>query len=182
MCRWIFPILVALVGTSAGAQDICKWVDAAGAVHFFQLGAVDHPCDVRIRVVHPDPDELARAQQRYLRLRDQMLRPPDAKATADESAQTRAQRDTEIKRRCEDAKAELRFLQGAWGMRLVQPSAQPDEGPFDWLDDQERQMLTDAWRMQVNDWCGPSPPASSSPEPNRVYSVPPPPRASPTGR
>jgi hypothetical protein len=165
------PALIA-VGTSAGAQDICKWVDRAGGVHYGEAGQTDQPCVARIRVIHPDPEELARAQQRYMRLRAQMTRPLNATPAAEGPGYTQAQRLAEIKGRCQDAQAELRFLEGAWGMRLIRPTAQQSEESIDWIDDQERRTLTDAWRKQVSDWCGPSPPISAGPEPDRAYGAP----------
>lgn len=171
------PLLALLVlGTPAWAQDICKWVDGAGAVHYFDARQADRACVALIRVVHPDPDELARAQQRYQRMQEQLRAQDDTKpSAAAEAARPLAQRQAEIDSRCQDARAELRFLEEAWGMRLVRPSAQDGEGPIDWLDDQERQALTDAWRKQVQNWCGASPAATAGPAPERAYAAPPPP-------
>lgn len=171
------PLLALLaLGTPAWAQDICKWVDSAGTVHYFDARQADRTCVALIRVIHPDPDELARAQERYQRMQEQWRAQADTKpAGAAQPARTQAQRQAEIDSRCQDARIELRFLEEAWGMRLVRPSAQENEGPIVWLDDQERQALTDAWRKQVQDWCGAAPPPTAGPEPDRAYAAPPPP-------
>ena len=172
VCAWL---LWALFGLPAQAEDICKWVDAQGGVHYFDARQADRPCQAVIRVLHADPEELARSVERQKRL--QSLYNPPAPVAAGPSADAErqaqlAQLAQQQEQRCRDATAELRFLEDAYGMRLVRPGGTGPGEAIEWVDDRERESLTQAWRAQVQAWCAATPPKTDVPAPGRVYGAP----------
>lgn len=171
----LVPMMVAASG-QVPAADICKWRDDQGRVHYSDVAPIGRKCAELIRVVQPDPEAQRQAEER----RDRHL--AEVRAFEDEKARKRveaarlSEKDAERERRCQDARAELSFLDEAYGLRLVRSGREGDYGPFDWIDDQEREALIESWRREVRQWCGPSYPSSDSPVPARAYGVLPPPR------
>lgn len=167
-------LLLLVASWPASAADICKWADEKGVTHYSNVKPADRPCQKLIRVINPDPEEQRRADERHKRQLDELKAIENARAIGATEAATQAEQEADRERRCQDAKAELKFLEEAYGMRLVRPAMKGSEGPFDWIDDKEREDLTDSWRKQVEEWCGSSRPSSISPTPERAYGAPPP--------
>lgn len=175
--RRLVSLCLCLAAAPATAADICKWVDGAGRIQYSDIMPADRPCQQVIRVMHADPEEQRRAIHRRTQLFERLKNLAEERDKA-RSDPERAQREAEERRaRCQDAKEELRFLETAYGMRLVRPGRDGgDEEPLVWLDDQAREELTESWRKQVEHWCGSSAAEAPGPTPERAYGAPPPKR------
>lgn len=170
----LVPIMLAASGP-APAADICKWLDGQGRVHYSDVTPIGRKCAELIRVVQPDLEAQRQAEERRYRHQEELRAREDEQAKKREEAARLSEKEAERERRCQDAKAELSFLDEAYGLRLVRPGREGDYGPFDWIDDQEREALTESWRREVKLRCGPYSPSSDRPAPARAYGVMPPP-------
>ena len=165
-------VLLLFAAGSAFGADICKWLDEGRRVHYSDVKPPNRDCKEVITVVHPDPDEVSKAVERRRRQAAEIAKQEEARQARRLDAEQQAQDLEERERKCKDAEAELKFLESASDMRLVRPGKEADEGPFDWLDDKEREELTEAWRKQVGESCGPARAEASGAEPGRAYGAP----------
>lgn len=169
----LVPIMV-MASWQVSAADVCKWLDDQGSVHYSDVTPTGRKCQELIRVVQPDPEAQRQAEERRKRHQEELRAIEDEKAKKREEAAHQSEKEAERERRCLDAKAELSFLDEAYGMRLVRPGKEGDADPFDWIDDKEREALIESWRKEVKHWCSSSSPFSDSPAPARAYGAPPP--------
>lgn len=172
--RSIVLLCAAALALPAQAAQICKWVDDKGTVQYSNLRPADRDCDAIIEVLHADPVEQQRAAERLTRLQEQLKAIEAARSEQDRRAAEQARSEADRAARCADARAELQFLQGAYGMRLAIAGRPGDDG-LHYLDDKERGAVTDAWRRRVEYWCygrGEEPVEAAQ----RAAGVPPPPR------
>jgi hypothetical protein len=171
----LMSIFLAASG-QVSAADICKWLDDQGHAHYSDVMPTGHKCLELIRVVQPSSEAQHQAEERRERHQAELRTIENAKVKKHEEAASQSEKEAERERRCQDARAELSFLDEAYGMRLVRPGKEDDADTFNWIDDKEREELIDSWRKEVNRWCSPSSPSSDNPAPERAYGAPPPPR------
>jgi hypothetical protein len=173
--RSIMLLCIVLLGLPAHAAQICKWVDDKGVVQYSNLRPPGRDCSAVIEVLHHDPVERQRAEERARRQQEQLKAIEAARSEQDRRAAEQARSEADRAARCADARAELQFLQGAYGMRLA-IAGRPGADALHFLDDKERGAVTDAWRQRVDYWClgrGDEPADAAA---QRAVGVPPPPR------
>lgn len=174
--------LLALVFSSASglaaAATICKWTDDKGRVHYSNIAPPGVSCSTTIEVLSADPIEQQRAEERLKRMieEERLLQERQRRhATESEVEELKKAQKAQRERSCADAKAQLKFLEEAYGMRLIRP-AREGEDEMVFLDDDERQKVTESLRKQVEESCNESDTSPSDSGPDQVYGAPPPPR------
>jgi hypothetical protein len=143
-----FGVAMAASMSFAAADQVYKWVDSQGHVHFSQTpppGTTVSAQTVTVNPAAPDPQSLANQQSLQQQLADKN------KATADAAAKTKPDpaAAAQKKQHCDDLHTRLNILQQSG--RTATTDAQ---GNITYLDDNARAQQIDAINQQIKSDCG----------------------------
>ncbi len=138
-------MLLFAAGATVQAQDIYKWVDEHGQVHYGDAPGGDGARAVTVRPAPPADPELSQRREQQ----DKLLQSFDAQRAQEEKQAVEAEQKEKIRQqRCIQARTDLdnytRFP------RLFEFDAQ---GRKHYLDEATRQRLIDSARAAVERWC-----------------------------
>lgn len=150
--RQAFVLLLASVPVLAAADQVYKWVDEQGHVHFSQTpppSAVSNVRQVTVTSPAPDPQSLQNQQLLQKQLADK------DKAEKDAAAKNKPDPAVEAlkKQKCDDMRAQLQVLQ--LGGRTVIVDAQ---GNRNYVSDDDRAKQEKQLQDQLAKDCGSNPP------------------------
>lgn len=143
---WILIILLAMAPLHAG--QVYKWVDEQGNVHFGDRPHGQAAETVRVRpppasaLATPNQGSRQEKTQKLLRAWDEERREKD-----DKKAKVAAENE-EAKRRCHDARDELRGMDA--GKRYYNLDQQ---GERQYLNETELKQRRARWQAEVDRWC-----------------------------
>lgn len=164
----------------AQAEQLCKWVDGRGGVHYSDFRPPDRECVEMIAVERASEQERARALERLQKQKERLKAIEQERVQSPGAAAQAAMKQEARQQRCEEARAEVRFLEEAEGMRLAHRAEPGEEGAVGWIDDKERAEILSAWRTEVERYCAAGGEAGGAkPSPPRAYGVRPPPKRRP---
>jgi|SRR5579859_3479480 len=143
-----FGVAMILGATLASADQVYKWVDSQGHVHFSQTpppGTTVKAQTVNVTPAAPDPQSLQNQQNLQQQLQDQQKKAQDAAAKNKPDPAAEAQK----KQQCDDLRSHLIVLQKSGRAATVDA-----QGNITYLDDDARAKQEQAIQDQIAKQCG----------------------------
>jgi hypothetical protein len=145
--RLIITILICTVMSAAFAQQVYKWVDKEGHVHYSQTpppDKADHAKSIDVTPQAPDPAGAQAAQN----LEQQMQARDKQAATEKQQADAEAQKKAQLQQRCNALRAELQMLEEVGPVATVDAN-----GKRTYLSDQQHVQKERQLQSAINQSC-----------------------------
>jgi len=151
-------VVFAMITTGVNAQNMYKWVDAQGRVHYsdqppppdareaHSLKRAGGPASLEESEADEDDDSAAKS---YVEKEKEFQRRRAEKAEQETKAKELAKAEEERKRNCELARSNLQSASA--GGRITRRNAQ---GELEYLDENDLDQARDRAQQAVNEWCG----------------------------
>ena len=139
-----------LVTPPAFANNVYKWVDDDGQVHYSER----KPNEFSTREIRLDTPRSTTSQeppvdrqQKQKRLLDSYEKKRQLKREESVKRQVKAE---DRLRFCEEAQRNSSFFARAEGARLARPGS---TGEVEWIEDDERASIREYWRLRIEEYC-----------------------------
>lgn len=146
----VLLFLVTLTTPCKSANNVYKWTDEQGQVHYGERKPRDFTTrELRLDPTGPTttPDERHEQRQRQQQLLDSYDRKRQAKREA--SIKKRAEEE-EREKLCAEARHNAEFFARAEGSPLARPD---DAGKVEWVSDDQRASIREHWNSQIEQYC-----------------------------
>lgn len=144
----IITLLLCAFMTTAFAQQVYKWVDKDGHVHYSQMPPTnksDHAQSIDVTPQASDPAGVKAAEE----LENQMQAQDKQAATDQQKADAAAQRKAEAQQRCNALKEELQILEQSGPVAMVGP-----DGKRTYLSDKQHVEKEQQLQSAISQQCG----------------------------
>ena len=143
----ILCVLLALAFGAASADQVYKWVDKDGRVHFSQTpppGAATGVRSMQVNAPPPDPTGQQNAQNLQQEISDKNQKAEDAQKQADQEAQKKAQQQ----KACDGLRERMQVLQSSGRAATVDA-----KGNMSYISDEDRAKQIQDLQKQIDSQC-----------------------------